>query len=95
MSNDAKLIVGFGIVAVAVICSAGIVGTIMIELAGGVREDLHELRDSLERAACGELARQERVEEGGFGVWRLGTASGEGGEDDERVWALERADGGV
>ena len=57
MSSDAKWVVGVGAIVIAILGSAWIVSHVMITLAGMVRTDLHDLRESLERAACGEFAR--------------------------------------
>ncbi|MCY4026798.1 MAG: hypothetical protein OXH75_10870 [Acidobacteria bacterium] len=57
MSSDAKWIVGAGLVSLAIIGSAWILSYALIEMLGGIRADLRDLRDSVERAACGELAR--------------------------------------
>ncbi len=57
MSSDAKWIVGAGLVSLAIIGSAWILSYALIEMLGGIRVDLRDLRDSVERAACGELAR--------------------------------------
>ena len=54
--NDARWIIAVTAVVVALFGSAWITTNAMITLAGVVREDLHELRDTLERVACGELA---------------------------------------
>ena len=56
MSSDAKWVVGVGAIVVAILGAAWIVSHVMITLAGMVRSDLHDLRESLERAACGEFA---------------------------------------
>ena len=57
MSSDAKWVIGVAAIVLAIFGSAWMVSDVMIRLAGIVREDLHELRESLERAACGEFAR--------------------------------------
>ena len=57
MSGDAKWALGVGAVVVAVFCAAWIVSHVLITLGTVIRADLHELRESLERAACGEFAR--------------------------------------
>ncbi len=57
MSGDAKWALGVGTVVVAVFCAAWIVSHVLITLGTVIRSDLHELRESLERAACGEFAR--------------------------------------
>ena len=57
MSSDAKWFIGLATIVLAILGSALIVSNVMITLAGMVREDLHSLRESLERAACGEFAR--------------------------------------
>ena len=54
--NDARWIIAVTAVVVALFGSAWITTNVMITLAGVVREDLHELRDTLERVACGEFA---------------------------------------
>ena len=59
MSSDATRIVGSGLIALAIIGSAWMLSYALIELLGGIRADLRDLRDSLEQAACGELARRE------------------------------------
>lgn len=61
MSNDAKLVIAGAAIVCAIFGAAWVVSTVMIEVTVGVREDLRDLRDSLERAACGELARQGNV----------------------------------
>ena len=61
MSNDAKMIVVVGAIVSSIFGSAWIVSNVMIRLTEVVRTDLRDLRDSLERAACGELARQGNV----------------------------------
>ncbi len=56
MSSDAKWAIGVGAV-VAVFCAAAwSVSHVLITLAAVVRQDLHDLRESLERAASGEFA---------------------------------------
>ena len=62
MNNETKWIVGFALVSFAIVGSAGLVSFALIEVLGGIRLDLRELRDSLERAACGEFARGGVVE---------------------------------
>jgi len=57
VSGDAKWALGVGAVVVAVLCAAWIVSHVLITLGTVIRADLHELRESLERAACGEFAR--------------------------------------
>ena len=57
VSSDAKWVIGLAAIVLAILGSAFIVSNVMITLAGMVREDLHDLRESLERAACGEFAR--------------------------------------
>ena len=57
MSSDAKWVIGVAAIVLAIFGSAWMVSDVMIRLAGIVREDIHELRESLERAACGEFAR--------------------------------------
>ena len=54
--NDVRWIIAVTVVVVALFGSVWITTNVMITLAGVVREDLHELRDTLERVACGELA---------------------------------------
>ena len=61
MSSDLVRLVGSTSIAVAIIVSAGLICYVLIEMLGGVRAELRTLRDSLERAACGELARREGV----------------------------------
>ena len=61
VSNDAKMIVVVGAIVSSIFGSAWIVSNVMIRLTEVVRTDLRDLRDSLERAACGELARQGNV----------------------------------
>ncbi len=61
MSDDAKMIVVVGAIVSAIFGSAWIVSNVMIRLTEVVRADLQDLRDSLERAACGELARHGSV----------------------------------
>ena len=56
MSTDAKLIAAAAAIVIAILGAAWIVSDVMITLASVIREDLHELRDTLERVACGELA---------------------------------------
>ena len=82
MSSDAKWVVGVGAIVVAILGAAWIVSHVMITLAGMVRTDLHDLRESLERAACGEFAQaspdpQRRPAEpaaGGDGLVEAGPA---------------------
>ena len=57
MSSDAKWVIGVAAIVLSIFGSAWMVSDVMIRLAGVVREDLHDLRESLERAACGEFAR--------------------------------------
>ena len=59
VSSDATRIIGSGLIALAIIGSAWMLSYALIELLGGIRADLRDLRDSLEQAACGELARRE------------------------------------
>ena len=54
--SDLRWIIAVTTVVVAIFGSTWLTTNVMITLAGVVREDLHELRDTLERAACGELA---------------------------------------
>ena len=65
MNSNIKWIVGFTYISVAIIGSAWSVNNVVITLAGQVRGDLHDLRETLERVACGEfaalrVAREER-----------------------------------
>ena len=61
MSDDAKMIVVVGAIVSAILGSTWIVSNVMIRLTEVVRADLQDLRDSLERAACGALARHGSV----------------------------------
>ena len=73
MSSDAKWIVGAGLVSLAIIGSAWMLSYALIELLGGIRADLRDLRDSLEQAACGELARREGAAPEGGDALRAGS----------------------
>ena len=59
MSNDLKLTVGVFVIVMAIFGSAWLLSYVMIEVAVGVRADLHALRESMEAIACGEFARND------------------------------------
>jgi len=54
--SDLRWIIAVTTLVVAIFGSTWLTINVMITLTGLVREDLHELRDTLERVACGELA---------------------------------------
>ena len=56
MNSDVKWIIGIAAIIVAIFGAAYIVSDVIITLAGAIRQDLHDLRDTLERVACGEFA---------------------------------------
>ena len=62
--SDLRWIIAVTAVVIAIFGSAWITTNVMITLAGVLREDLHELRDTLERVACGELAQSPPLGDG-------------------------------
>ena len=54
--SDLRWIIAVTTLVVAIFGSTWLTINVMITLPGVVRENLYELRDTLERVACGELA---------------------------------------
>ena len=70
MSNDVRFTAGMCVIAVAMFGSACLVSYVMIELAGGVRSDPQDLRESMEALACGALARNDDAVAGSEASYR-------------------------
>ena len=65
MSSDAKWVIGIAAIVMAIFGSTWMVSDVMIRLTAVLREDLRELRETLERAACGEFAQASPGSGGG------------------------------